>query len=85
MGCFIGSSTHSPAAFGRDQVGGPVVSVLAGDAIEVLHNTYPERVRLNPFSHAYGGFRVQHFSDAGLYGPSTLGVDTYILELGFRF
>ncbi|OAI45792.1 hypothetical protein AYO43_07570 [Nitrospira sp. SCGC AG-212-E16] len=25
---------------------GPVVSVLDGDTIEVLHNTYPERVRL---------------------------------------
>ena len=24
---------------------GPVVSVLDGDTIEVLHNTYPERVR----------------------------------------
>jgi endonuclease YncB( thermonuclease family) len=26
---------------------GPVVSVLDGDTIEVLHNTYPERVRLS--------------------------------------
>jgi hypothetical protein len=42
-------------------------------------------VRLNPFPHAYTGFRVQHFSDAGLYGPSSLGVDMYILELGYQF
>jgi endonuclease YncB( thermonuclease family) len=26
---------------------GPVVSVLDGDTIEVLHNTWPERIRLN--------------------------------------
>ncbi len=26
---------------------GPVVSVLDGDTIEVLHNTHPERIRLN--------------------------------------
>lgn len=26
---------------------GPVVSVLDGDTIEVLHNTHPERVRLS--------------------------------------
>ena len=26
---------------------GPVVSVLDGNTIEVLHNTYPERVRLS--------------------------------------
>ena len=26
---------------------GPVVSVLDGDTIEVLHNRHPERIRLN--------------------------------------
>jgi endonuclease YncB( thermonuclease family) len=26
---------------------GPVISVLDGDTIEVLHNTHPERIRLN--------------------------------------
>jgi endonuclease YncB( thermonuclease family) len=26
---------------------GPVVSILDGDTIEVLHNTHPERVRLS--------------------------------------
>jgi endonuclease YncB( thermonuclease family) len=26
---------------------GPVVSVLDGDTIEVLHNTHPERIRLS--------------------------------------
>lgn len=42
-------------------------------------------VRVNPFSHAYTGFHVQHFSDAGLYGSSSLGMDLYIVELGYRF
>jgi len=42
-------------------------------------------IRVNPFSHAYTGIRVQHFSDAGLYGSSSLGVDLYIVELGYRF
>src|SRR5262249_43842576 len=26
---------------------GPVISILAGDTIEVLHNTHPERIRLS--------------------------------------
>src|SRR5262249_23298219 len=30
-----------------DDFTGPVVSVLDGDTIEVLHNTHPERVRLS--------------------------------------
>ena len=38
---------------------GPVVSILDGDTIEVLHNTYPERIRLSGIdcpekTHAYG-------------------------------
>jgi hypothetical protein len=59
--------------FGEQDFGGPVqIAATVG-------------VRVNPFSHAYTGFRVQHFSDAGLYGPSSLGVDMYIVELGYRF
>jgi Lipid A 3-O-deacylase (PagL) len=42
-------------------------------------------VRVSPFAHAYAGFHVQHFSDAGLYGSSSLGVDMYILEVGYQF
>jgi len=30
-----------------DGFNGPVVFVLDGDTIEVLHNTYPERIRLS--------------------------------------
>ena len=59
--------------FGMQDFGGPVQIVATAG------------VRVNPFSHAYTGFRVQHFSDAGLYGSSSLGVDMYIAELGYRF
>jgi len=59
--------------FGEQDFGGPVqIAATVG-------------VRVNPFSHAYTGFRVQHFSDAGLYGSSSLGVDMYVVELGYRF
>jgi hypothetical protein len=59
--------------FGEQDFGGPVqITATVG-------------VRINPFSHAYTGVRVQHFSDAGLYGPSSLGVDLFIIELGYRF
>jgi len=37
------------AAFAAD-FSGPVVSVLDGDTIEVLHNQHPERIRLNGMS-----------------------------------
>ena len=40
---------------------------------------------VSPFAHGYGGFRLQHFSDAGLYGSKSLGVDMYLLELGYTF
>jgi hypothetical protein len=68
-----GAGFFSNYKFGKQDFGGPVQIVAALG------------VRVNPFSHAYTGFRVQHFSDAGLYGPSSLGVDMYIVELGYRF
>ena len=40
---------------------------------------------LNPVAHGYAGVRAQHFSDAGVYGPNSLGVDMYIVEMGYRF
>jgi hypothetical protein len=33
----------------------------------------------------YAGYRFQHFSDAGIYGSSYLGVDMHILELSYLF
>ncbi len=68
-----GAGFFSNYKFGMQDFGGPVQIVATMG------------VRVNPFSHAYTGFRVQHFSDAGLYGSSSLGVDMYIVELGYRF
>jgi len=68
-----GAGFFSNHKFGVQDFGGPVKIVATMG------------VRVNKVSHAYTGFRVQHFSDAGLYGSSSLGVDLYILELGYRF
>lgn len=69
----VGAGFFSNHKFGMQNFGGPVQIVATMG------------VRVNPLSHAYTGFRVQHFSDAGLYGLSSLGVDMYIIELGYRF
>jgi micrococcal nuclease len=42
----LGILLCSPHAFSAD-FSGPVVSVLDGDTIEVLHNQHPERIRLS--------------------------------------
>lgn len=42
-------------------------------------------IRVSPFTHSYAGFRLLHFSDAGLYGSNSLGVDLYIFEVGYKF
>ena len=68
-----GAGFFSNYKFGAQDFGGPVQIVATMG------------IRVNPFSHAYTGFRVQHFSDAGLYRSSSLGVDMYIVELGYRF
>jgi lipid A 3-O-deacylase PagL len=68
-----GAGFFSNYKFGTQDFGGPVQIVATLG------------VRVNPFSHAYAGFRLQHFSDAGVYGPSSLGVDLYIVELGYNF
>jgi len=68
-----GAGFFSNYKFGMQDFGGPVQIVATTG------------IRVNPISHAYTGFRVQHFSDAGLYGSSSLGVDMYILEAGYRF
>lgn len=68
-----GAGFFSNDKFGMQDFGGPVQIVATLG------------VRVNPFSHAYARFRAQHFSDAGLYGSSSLGVDMYIVELGYRF
>jgi hypothetical protein len=64
--------------FGRDKYGtqdfGGHVQIVATTALQI-----------HPFSHAFAGFRLQHFSDAGIYGSDALGVDMYIVEVGYRF
>jgi endonuclease YncB( thermonuclease family) len=63
----------------------PVVSVLDGDTIEVLHNTHPERVRLSSIDcpergQAYGQ-KAKHAASALVFGKEvtlqTHGKDKY--------
>jgi hypothetical protein len=68
-----GAGFFSNYKFGAQNFGGPAQLVATMG------------VRVSPFAHAYAGFRVQHFSDAGLYGSSSLGADMYIAELGYQF
>jgi len=68
-----GAGFFSKYKFGAQDFGGPVQIVATVG------------IRVNPVAHAYAGFRVQHFSDARVYGPSALGVDMYIVEFGYRF
>ena len=68
-----GAGVLSNYKFGDQNFGGPAQIVATVG------------VRVSPFPHAYVGFRAQHFSDAGLYGSSTMGVDMYIVEVGYQF
>jgi len=69
----LGVGFFSNYKFGEQNFGGPVQIVgTAG-------------IRVHPITHGYAGFRVQHFSDATLYGPSSLGVDMFIIEIGYKF
>ena len=69
----VGAGLFSNHTFGVQDFGGPVQIVATLGA------------QVSPFPHASAGVRIQHFSDAGLYGTSSLGVDMYIAELGYRF
>lgn len=42
-------------------------------------------MRFSPFTHTYADFHLLHFSDAGLYGSDSLGVDMFIFEVGYKF
>ncbi|HEU4683224.1 MAG TPA: acyloxyacyl hydrolase [Nitrospira sp.] len=68
-----GLGLFSKYHFGAQDFGGPVQIVATVG------------VNVSPIAHAYAGFRLQHFSDAHVYGPNALGVDLYIVELGYRF
>ena len=64
---------------------GPVVSVLDGDTIEVLHNTHPERVRLSgidcPEKGQAFGKRAKQAASAFVFGKDVIlqthGQDKY--------
>ena len=59
--------------YGTQEFGGHVQFVLT------------TALQIHPISHAFLGFRLQHFSDAGVYGSESLGFDLYIIEVGYRF
>ena len=69
----VGAGVFSRHRFGSQDFGGPaqIVGTLG--------------VAVTPITHGYVGFRLQHFSDGGLYGADALGVDMYVLEVGYRF
>ena len=69
----IGLGVFSRDQYGPQDFGGHVQVVLT------------TALYLHPLSHASAGFRLQHFSDAGLYGAHSLGVDLYLIEVGYRF
>ena len=59
--------------YGAQDFGGPVQLVLTFG------------LQVHPISHAFAGFRFQHCSDAGMYGSDSLGIDLYLIEVGYRF
>jgi lipid A 3-O-deacylase PagL len=69
----VGLGFFTRDKYGVQDFGGPVQIVAT---VGIL---------ISPIPHAYAGIRAQHFSDAGVYGPNSLGVDMYIVEAGYRF
>ena len=68
-----GTAFFSNYKFGVQNFGGP--AQIVGTA----------GIGLNPFPGFYAGYRFQHFSDAGIYGATSLGVDMHMLEIAYRF
>jgi micrococcal nuclease len=72
---------------------GPVISVLDGDTIEVLHNTHPERVRLSgidcPEKGQAFGKKAKQVASALVFGRNVIlqthGQDKYGRTLGDVF
>ncbi len=69
----IGLGFFSGYQFGVQNFGGPV---------QIVGTT---GVAFSPFTGLHAGYRFQHFSDAGTYGPTSLGVDMHIMEIGYAF
>ena len=68
-----GVGVFSRYQFGSQDFGGPAQFIAAIG------------IRFSPFTHSYAGFRLLHFSDAGLYGSGSLGVDLFVFEAGYKF
>ena len=69
----VGLALLGRQQYGMQDFGGPVQFGLT------------MALQIQPFSHAFAGFRFQHFSDAGMYGSDSLGIDLYLIEVGYRF
>ena len=59
--------------FGVQDFGGPV---------QIITTT---GISFAPVPGFRAGYRFQHFSDAGTYGPTSLGVDMHLIEMGYLF
>ncbi|GKS58599.1 hypothetical protein YTPLAS18_21260 [Nitrospira sp.] len=69
----VGLGFFSRESYGTQDFGGHVQLALTA------------ALQFHPISHAIAGFRFEHFSDAGVYGPASLGLDLYIIEVGYKF
>jgi Lipid A 3-O-deacylase (PagL) len=74
----VGLGFFSRYKYGTQDFGGPVQFVLTA------------ALQIHPISRVFAGFRFQHFSDADIYGSHSdgshsLGVDLYIIEVGYGF
>jgi hypothetical protein len=69
----IGPGFFSNYKFGVQNFGGPMQIVgTAGIGFSMV-------------SGFHAGYRFQHFSDAGMYGPTSLGVDMHIMDIRYKF
>jgi len=69
----VGPAFFSNYKFGLQDFGGPIQIVgTAGAGLNIIPGLF-------------AGYRLQHFSDAGMYGPNKTGVNMHLLELNYRF
>ena len=69
----VGTAFFSNSQYGVQNFGGPVqIAGTAGVGISIVPGLYT-------------GYRLQHFSDAGIYGPTSRGADMHLLEINYRF
>lgn len=69
----IGAALFSQRTFGEQDYGGAFQFALTAGASIPL------------FKGLGIGYRYQHYSDAGIYGPESTGADFHMLELIYRF